>query len=640
MSDLKRAIVRSAQAVDEILADICGDLESGLLPQRARLIEGLSLSQSVTDRVVAYVGELPDNRRAQGLVANLAVSLSQLEYALIDLRRAVAWSARFSGFSWWVENRQRELGLEDRVILPAPGSAHDFETERESSVASCLKAVWKAIGPAESDGSDFWEDSTVLSQLRVLTVPQSDGASPIWHPISLGHELAHLLFGYAFVDQWLKPLRDGSDTASLMKSAGLSAHDFANEIGYRLLRSWLVETACDTCLHFTYGDYGLVALETHLSANSPPDDQPEHPSPDLRLDVLRANSVENLDRYRSGPSEGKMEQWKDAFCALAVPFRDHVKEWLRAKPAGRVRYPAIEKKVFREAQASLRDRRPPSSADWANNVVELAPSIIERNLIAAYWAVATEPATEDPGPGVEPMDPGMRLVEWNRTVEHAVDFLQFAHRFARAQTNESRKLGDAGESMKIVATPRNVLWVSRGGVTDALPRRRRARTGVPAQDLRLGRYFVVFQRNRIRGLDSLDGIKSAHSIQADVEIGWGDQFVLHPGELVLAVTLEPLIVDLDCVAQVLSRSSLGRMGLLSATAVHIQPGYRGFLTLELANLASVPLFLTPGQRIAQLVPFAACGTGEPYEGKYGNYQYRPQFSAVGADKENAILRNL
>ena len=117
-------------------------------------------------------------------------------------------------------------------------------------------------------------------------------------------------------------------------------------------------------------------------------------------------------------------------------------------------------------------------------------------------------------------------------------------------------------------------------------------------------------------------------------------FVLHPSELVLAVTFEEVRVDVDSQAQVLSRSSLGRLGLLSATAVHINPGFVGCLTLELVNLSSVPLNLAPGQRIAQIVPTVALGTSSVYEGRYQDSGARPQLSAVREDLDSKILRGM
>jgi deoxycytidine triphosphate deaminase len=104
----------------------------------------------------------------------------------------------------------------------------------------------------------------------------------------------------------------------------------------------------------------------------------------------------------------------------------------------------------------------------------------------------------------------------------------------------------------------NMLFVSSAGVRTV----ERQASGTNGHDVRLGRHFVVFRRNQISTLNALDAEQQSRQIQEGVEIGWGDTFVLHPGEMVLAVTRESIVMGEDCTAQVLSRSSLGRMGLL------------------------------------------------------------------------------
>lgn len=92
-------------------------------------------------------------------------------------------------------------------------------------------------------------------------------------------------------------------------------------------------------------------------------------------------------------------------------------------------------------------------------------------------------------------------------------------------------------------------------------------------------------------------------MQSLIRKGWGESFYLHPGELVLAATLEYIVMPADLTAQVITRSSYGRLGLLSATAVQVHPDFHGCLTLELVNLGEMPLAITPGERVAQLMFF-------------------------------------
>ncbi len=97
----------------------------------------------------------------------------------------------------------------------------------------------------------------------------------------------------------------------------------------------------------------------------------------------------------------------------------------------------------------------------------------------------------------------------------------------------------------------------------------------------------------------------------------GKPLWLHPGQFVLGATLEYLRFPDDLAADVVGRSSWGRLGLLVATAVLVQPGYRGTLTLELVNHGDGPIALYPGSRIAQLVVSPVLEPSEDsYAGKY------------------------
>ncbi len=126
--------------------------------------------------------------------------------------------------------------------------------------------------------------------------------------------------------------------------------------------------------------------------------------------------------------------------------------------------------------------------------------------------------------------------------------------------------------------------------------------GAGSVDLRLGTEFLETPRQSTAFLDPLTqgGARSRPSPDRRLYVPLGDEFVLHPGQFVLGATLEFLVIPNDIVGQVLSRSSWGRVGLLVATAVAVQPGFRGVLTLELVNEGSIPIVLRPGLRVAQL----------------------------------------
>jgi len=126
-------------------------------------------------------------------------------------------------------------------------------------------------------------------------------------------------------------------------------------------------------------------------------------------------------------------------------------------------------------------------------------------------------------------------------------------------------------------------------------------------------------------------------VQSYIELDWSEQLVLHPNEMVLGASLEYIALPPDLAAQVVSRSSYGRLGLLSATAVQVHPFFHGCLTLELVNLSTIPLCLSPGERVAQLVVTTTGMTENPGIEKY-SYATGPEFSKVRGDHEADVLR--
>ena len=150
-----------------------------------------------------------------------------------------------------------------------------------------------------------------------------------------------------------------------------------------------------------------------------------------------------------------------------------------------------------------------------------------------------------------------------------------------------------------------------------------AQIGPGSIDLRLGTEFIEVERHAEAVIDPYEQ-RSVPETSADVIrfVPLGDRLVLHPGQFVLGATLEFLRLPAHLGAQVLSRSSWGRLGLLVATAVVVQPGFAGCLTLELVNTGSVPIRLRPGLRVAQLQVWSGqpVSEAETYSGGGGKYQ--------------------
>jgi dCTP deaminase len=142
-------------------------------------------------------------------------------------------------------------------------------------------------------------------------------------------------------------------------------------------------------------------------------------------------------------------------------------------------------------------------------------------------------------------------------------------------------------------------------------------------DLRLGDSFRVFHNHRTSAIDLRD---PPRDLTEEVVPTEGEPFVIHPGEFVLGRTLEWVELPDDVLARVEGKSSLGRLGLIvHATAGFVDPGWRGTLTLEFANLTRIPIKLRPGLPIAQLSfmaldrpalrPYGSPGLGSHYQGQ-------------------------
>nr|WP_219632938.1 dCTP deaminase [Haloechinothrix aidingensis] len=144
-------------------------------------------------------------------------------------------------------------------------------------------------------------------------------------------------------------------------------------------------------------------------------------------------------------------------------------------------------------------------------------------------------------------------------------------------------------------------------------------------DVRLDRYFRVFDNSKYTHIDPA---LQQDELTSLVEQDGDDPFVLHPGEFVLASTYEQVTLPVDLAGRLEGKSSLGRLGLLThSTAGFIDPGFSGHITLELSNVANLPITLWPGMKIGQLClfrlsssadfPYGTAQAGSRYQGQRG-----------------------
>jgi dCTP deaminase len=144
-------------------------------------------------------------------------------------------------------------------------------------------------------------------------------------------------------------------------------------------------------------------------------------------------------------------------------------------------------------------------------------------------------------------------------------------------------------------------------------------------DVRLDNRFRVFYTARHPYIDVKQPMDDLTEL---VEVKPDDAFILHPGEFVLGSTLEQVGIPPDLAARLEGKSSLGRLGLMThSTAGFLDPGFTGHVTLELSNVANLPITLYPGMRIGQIAvfqlstaaerPYGSRGVGSKYQGQRG-----------------------
>ncbi len=142
-------------------------------------------------------------------------------------------------------------------------------------------------------------------------------------------------------------------------------------------------------------------------------------------------------------------------------------------------------------------------------------------------------------------------------------------------------------------------------------------------DVRIDRYFRLFDNHKY---PVIDPAQEQPDLTRLVEVDPDEAFVLHPGEFVLASTYELVTLPDDVAARLEGKSSLGRLGLLThSTAGFIDPGFSGHVTLELSNVATLPIKLWPGMKIGQLCFFRLSSAAEhPYGSAVHGSRYRGQ----------------
>ena len=153
-------------------------------------------------------------------------------------------------------------------------------------------------------------------------------------------------------------------------------------------------------------------------------------------------------------------------------------------------------------------------------------------------------------------------------------------------------------------------------------------------DVRLDRYFRLFDNHKYPYIDPSEDQPDLTRL---VEVEPDEAFVLHPGEFVLGSIYETVTLPDDIAARVEGKSSLGRLGLLThATAGFVDPGFSGHVTLELSNVATLPIKLWPGMKVGQLCFFRL---SSPVENPYGSSAYGSHYQGQRGPTASRSFKN-
>ena len=526
-----------------------------------------------------------------------------------------------------VANELAALNLGHYNVILSHGTATNFITYFVDLNEHINGRIGLA-GPEVSDPDQFF---------ALFVIPRIEGAGIYWKPVLIGHEVGHVYVAdmpivHSFDLQAKFDFASAGGIQSPRAQNG-SASDRAGAL-FAIARDWAKELLCDAHAFHRYGPSSIAALGEFLTAigglNTP---TASHPPGTLRthlmlswLGLVTDARLKRLIQPWSNQAVGAPtydEPWAQFLTDLFVANGDELHDLAASCPA-----PAYDSKSRVEKIHFVADRLRGGIAGSERHGSGTA-RIQKPDIVNAAWLARSEEADT-------PVD---------SLAQKALESISFVDRWIEkgGDLPELPEVGDAKPSQDAVGSALSeaglLLRLARGdsdGGIVATPLLQLPKG--TALDLRLGSRFIVFRRTRDASFDPLRSDTDSRSIQMYQELSWTEQIVLHPQELLLAATLEYLVLPNDLTAQVITRSSYGRLGLLSATAVQVHPNFHGCLTLELVNLSNLPLVLTPGERVAQLVAWQTDPVQE------SNEKYRcpvgPEFSKAGTDDESDILRRI
>jgi deoxycytidine triphosphate deaminase len=545
--------------------------------------------------------------------------------------------------------------------------------------------------------------------VSILSVPYMEGAQAIWHPIVLGHEIAHMRLNSDstkfmveiqtndWIDEFEAELLVLFESYNQRREGQAPNRDLETPLQIRaILKNWVQEIACDLNAVRLFGPAGLTSIAQFLSAAGRRAEEPRKSHPPLQvrvramLQLLSSGGNDVLPPYAEAwkgyllgaPTRSDADDRSDQPNAVSGLVAQYLSSLISNK------FDAISAHVLSWGRPYRSRDRSAETAWLQREFLDGLPgatycpeetrndgSILPADILNAAWgarAVVDEVLSKGEGGlhdegaagsghGSPPSAPagesalllyaphlslGQKRRRVDRLAAKALDSYDFALMFQAGGRNLKRywfteTVPPAEENGAVLSGKlierRLSIRNNRRIVISPLFEEDMQDSGV---DLRLAPEFIAFRHSRTPVYDPLEEHFDPRTTQESVHVAWGEPFILHPGELVLAATLQYIAVPHDLTAQVITRSSFGRLGLITATAVGVQPGSRNCITLELVNHGRTPIALYPGARVAELVFFTIADPEEqPQPGTYA-FATGPEFSMVHQDSDANALRHL
>jgi deoxycytidine triphosphate deaminase len=531
-----------------------------------------------------------------------------------------------------VQTELTELGLAAYSVVIAHGPANNFKTFH-GDLAGAFFEPLVTVGALNAPTPE---------KFGLFLVPRVEGTSVPWRPILLGHEVAHVAVReYGTIDKFdLLGKFLASDPASVVApgtdpASPETAQKVLNVHG--IARAWAAEILCDVHALNRFGPAAIAALAEYFLSLGPTDSaSASHPPTDLRLRIL-LDLVGPVNSPRVAPLLSPWDSLTPAAPAFGDPVADHLAQLFLAHEADLL--DAAGAHPTDRYQVNTRDSVVETIADAFEDHLPAAPIVrvvdgsymcpMPADVVNAAWVARSE----DIGPSAAPL------------AEKTLEDHEFVRRWVASGGSLPLHLyqpepgwPDSPDAVPGASQLKNRLKREDDDALKLIPILHDPK-GVTV-DLRLGNRFIVFRRTSTAYFDPLELESDPRSVQVYFQLNWNEDFVLHPNEMVLGATLEYMRLPRNLAGQVMTRSSYGRLGLMSATAVQIHPHFRGCLTLELVNLSTIPIRLSPGERVAQLVlSQTATMAAPPEEDKYRD-PIGPQFSKVRTDTEAEVIRGL